>query len=105
MRLLSSLVTVVFIVGASMSACGGSSKTGLGNGGPGGEQFGNGNGNGPTLGGGDGGGGGGNGVPTASVPCPPGLKCNVSCSAGSTTTITGKVYDPAGKNGLYNVAV
>jgi len=31
--------------------------------------------------------------------------CNVSCSGGGTTSITGKVYDPAGKNPLYNVAV
>jgi hypothetical protein len=39
------------------------------------------------------------------VSCPSGLMCNVSCAGGGTTTITGKVYDPAGKNGLYNVAV
>jgi hypothetical protein len=37
--------------------------------------------------------------------CPAGLTCNASCPNGLTTTITGKVYDPAGKNGLYNVSV
>jgi len=37
--------------------------------------------------------------------CPAGLQCNVTCSGGGTTTLTGKVYDPAGKDPLYNVAV
>jgi hypothetical protein len=39
------------------------------------------------------------------VPCAPGLQCNVTCPGTTSTTVTGKVYDPAGKNPLYNVAV
>jgi hypothetical protein len=47
-------------------------------------------------------GGGGDG---SVVACPAGLNCNVFCDGGATTSISGKVYDPAMKDALYNVAV
>jgi hypothetical protein len=60
-----------------------------------------GNGGGSGGSGGSGGNGGG-----SMVPCPPGLQCDAPCmGSGVTTTISGKVYDPAKKNALYNVAV
>lgn len=53
----------------------------------------------------DGGGGGGGGFGNDETPCTE-LEClQVTCEGGGTTTLTGKVYDPAGKNPLYNVAV
>ena len=40
------------------------------------------------------------------LACPPGLQCDISCSGGgNTTSITGRVYDPALRNPLYNIAV
>jgi hypothetical protein len=41
----------------------------------------------------------------AAQGCPPGATCNVSCPGAGTTRITGKVYDPAGKNPLFHVVV
>jgi hypothetical protein len=84
--------------GSNSSGSTGSSSSGSSNGGStsGGFNF-------------DGGtsGGSGGGTPTGDggIACPPGLMCDVPCAAGATTSITGKVYDPTGKNPLYNVAV
>jgi hypothetical protein len=44
-------------------------------------------------------------VDEAGRPCK-NLQCNqVTCIGGGTTTLTGKVYDPAGRNPLYNALV
>jgi len=54
---------------------------------------------------GDGGFEGGVGFTPGAVPCQ-GLACKrEKCEGEVTTTITGKVYDPAGANALYNVMV
>ncbi len=82
--------------GSSNGSSGGSSGAGSSSGNSGGSS-------GSCLTCGDG--GSGSGGDASMIVCPQGLQCNVPCSAGATTTISGKVYDPANKNPLYNVAV
>ena len=107
-------VGAAFAVGFGFSACGAArDPVGSGSGGGSGSGTstgGNSNGNGSSSSGGLGVGPTGSGSANTSssggnVACPPGLQCNVQCSAGQTTSISGVVYDPAGANPLYNVAV
>jgi hypothetical protein len=112
MRSTSVAITGLFAVAMAVSF---SSTSGCGGGGSG-SHFGGGDDGGGSSGSGgsssssglfgdDGSGSGGSSSGGTNVQCPAGTQCNVSCTGTATTSISGKVYDPALKNGLYNVVV
>jgi hypothetical protein len=113
MRPTSALITGLFTIAltasfGSTSGCSGSSSSHFGNNGDGGGSGSGGSGSGGSSGGlfgDDGGGSSGGSSGGGTAQCPSGAQCNVSCSGGGTTSISGVVYDPAQKNPLYNVEV
>jgi hypothetical protein len=107
-----ALGSVGFAAVAALPACSGTNTTSFGpvDGGGGGDGTSGGGGpNGSGSGAGrlssTGSGTGSGGGSMTQPACPTGLTCDVACTGGATTTITGKVYDPAGKVGIYGVAV
>ena len=115
MRRLISIVAIPTALLALFLACGNSGNGGSSSGGTNGGDAGSPSNSASSEGGtffglgadssSGGGGGGVDGGVVGAVPCPAGLQCNVACSGGATTSISGKVYDPAKKDPLYNVAV
>jgi hypothetical protein len=108
----SGWALATLFVAATIVCCGGGNGAGSGGGGNSSSSSGGGNSSSGSSGGlfgNDGGGSGGSGGSgsggTTTAQCPSGAQCNVSCSAGTTTSISGKVYDPALKDPLYNVTV
>jgi len=100
-------VALVVPLGSTAGCSSGKPESGFGSSSGGGGSGGSGSGGSNSSGGvgSFGGSGGSSGSGGTGAACPAGLQCNVSCSGGGTTTITGKVYDPAARNPLYNVAV
>ena len=114
MRRMPAVVTGLFVLGVALnfgstSGCGGSGSGGpgfLGGGSSGlGGSSGNGGSSGSLFGGSSGNGSSSGTGGTPGATCPSGAQCNVSCPSGTTTSITGKVYDPALADGLYNITV
>jgi hypothetical protein len=116
MRDFSIFVSAIIGIGmlaalSPISGCGSSGTSHFGGGGSSGDNGGGGGGgSGGTIvfldsgGGGTGGKGGSAGSGTGPT-CPAGLMCNVACSGGTKTTVTGTVYDPARRNPLYDISV
>lgn len=108
---IAACLAALTVAVAAAGGCGGSNGgSGFGGNGNGSSGSGSGTGGGSGSGGPDDGGLIGNFPDSSTGPSMDGgctnLQCQVhSCSGGGSTTITGKVMDPAGRNPLYNVDV